>query len=287
MGELRECARNRLGDTRFSLAVLGIFRNEAHVLREWIEHYRLFGAEHIFLIDNNSDDGFREIVAPYQQAGFVDLFSCPRDGYQVGAYMEVLPLIERRAEWVGVFDLDELIYPPSDANFQAVLDRFSDAEAVLIPWLSFGSNGHKTQPASLTRSFTRRGSAECSRSFLKAFSRPRCIELLSQHNPVTRNSVKYLANGAPFGDDWWISLAESELTGFRLVNNHYRLQSLDYFRNVKAARPEVNEDAQDRAKTMKFFEEYDALWSAVVDRRLADIRDRLERDPLAEMSACG
>jgi hypothetical protein len=258
-------------NARFHLSVMAIFRNEAHIIEEWVDHYRAFGVEHFYLIDNNSTDAYRPALSRHMDEGIVELFNCAKDAYQIGAYTELLPRLRRQTEWVGVFDLDEFIYPRDGRPFAEILAEHEGRDAVLIPWLSFGSNGHAEQPSSVVANFTRRGEAGVSRALLKAFSRPRQVELLSQHNPVTRRGDKVLSNGEAFGDALHIALDEARVDEFSMVNNHYRLQSRAYFQDVKAARPEVHEDAQDRAKTMTFFHEYDELWSRVEDRRLAEL----------------
>jgi hypothetical protein len=255
---------------RFHLSVMAIFRNEAHVIGEWVEHYRAFGVEHFYLIDNNSTDAYRPSLSRHIEEGVVDLFSCTRDAYQIGAYTELLPRLRRETQWVGVFDLDEFIYSRDGEPFAEILAAHDRHEAILVPWLSFGSNGHVEQPSSVVESFTRRGAADVSRAFLKAFSKPGAIEVFSQHNPVTRRGDKVLANGEAFGDALYITFEEARVEDFALVNNHYRLQSQAYFRDIKTARPEVHEEAQDRAKTMRFFDEYDELWSRIEDHRLAN-----------------
>lgn len=270
---------SRSSTARHHITVLAIFRNEAHVLREWIEHYLVFGVDHFYLIDNNSDDDYRTVLAPYVERGLVDLFFTARDGYQIGAYTELLPILKAQAEWVGVFDLDEFIYPPYDRGFADVLGEFAQHEVVLAPWLSFGSSGFVTQPGSVTESFTRRGPAQVSRAFLKAFSRPRSVQVLSQHNPQIGSGTRVLANGARFGTDTFIALDESRVGDFRLLNNHYRLQSLDYFTKVKTARPEVNEAVAANRKAVAFFLENDPGWNQIVDRGILDARGRCRRAP--------
>ncbi|MDG2527896.1 glycosyltransferase family 2 protein [Caulobacter endophyticus] len=269
LGHVTPEAGPQRSDARFHLSVMAIFRNEAHVIDEWVEHYRAFGVEHFYLIDNNSTDAYRPALQRHIDDGVVDLFICGRDAYQIGAYTEMLPRLRRETEWVGVFDLDEFIYPLDGAPIPAALAAHRDRDAILAPWLSFGSSGHLDQPASVVEGFTRRGDAAVSRAFLKAFSKPEEIEVFSQHNPVTRRGNKVLSNGQPFGDDLYVMLEEARLEEFAMVNNHYRLQSLAYFRDIKTARPEVHEEAQDRLKTMRFFHEYDAAWSRIEDRRLA------------------
>jgi hypothetical protein len=262
-------SRRARGD--YDLAVMAIFRNEAHVLAEWLDHYVQFGVEHFYLINNRSDDHFESVLAPYQAAGLVDLFDCDEEGRQNGAYAALLPLLARETRWIGVFDLDEFIYPPAGGAIGDVLARCSAYDAVLCPWLSFGSNGHLDQPPSVVDGFTRRGRAGVSRAFLKAISKPASIQEISQHNPITRGP-KILSSGDRHGDELFLNLRECDLTRFSLVNNHYRLQSRSYFRAVKTGRPEVNEAVAGACKAMKFFDENDAGWNEVVDTRLADLR---------------
>lgn len=260
---------------RAYLSVMAIFRNEAHVIREWIDHYRLLGVDHFYLIDNNSTDAYEDEIAAYIEEGVVDLFRCTRDAYQIGAYTEMLPLLGRETEWIGVFDLDEFIYPRHGECFPHLLSDYEAHEAVLAPWLSFGSSGWRDQPRSVIDGFIRRGDAAVSRSFLKAISRPTRIDFFSQHNPTTRHANKVLADGTAMDDRLFITLKEDELDRFRLINNHYRLQSRQYFHDVKTARPEVHEEAQDRTKSMAFFDQYDELWCRIEDRRLADLRQAM------------
>jgi hypothetical protein len=256
---------------------MAVFRNEAHVLREWLDHYLRFGVERFYLINNNSDDGYLDLLTPYISAGTVQLFHCSKDGYQIGAYSELLAHIQDHARWLGIFDLDEFIYACDGSLLTSVLRRFAEAEAVLIPWLSFGSSGHQVQPPSVVQGFTWRGPAQVSRAFLKPIVRPEAIIRMSQHNPDTRLGLKVLSDGSQAGPDSFIDLNEEELGRFALLNNHYRLQSLSYFTTVKTARPEVHEQAVERRKKLSFFERYDAEWSSVADTRLASLTATLHQ----------
>ena len=95
---------------------------------------------------------------------------------------------------------------------------------------------------------------------------------MSQHNPHTRSGNKVLSNGEPIDDVSFIALHEDRVGDFSILNNHYRLQSLDYFTLVKTARPEVHEDVAERSKKLSFFTQNDPLWNSVIDTRLADLR---------------
>ena len=53
----------------YYFSVCAVFKNEAVNLYEWISHYLLEGAEHIFLVDNGSEDNFVTIVQPFIDRG--------------------------------------------------------------------------------------------------------------------------------------------------------------------------------------------------------------------------
>ena len=54
---------------KYFLSVLSIFKNESHILEEWLNHYINEGVDHFYLLNNNSDDNytkyfFREEIGP-------------------------------------------------------------------------------------------------------------------------------------------------------------------------------------------------------------------------------
>jgi hypothetical protein len=59
------------------LAVAALFRNEARYLEEWIEYHLMVGVEHFWLYDDSSTDDWRDVVAPYADAGLVDVVDWP------------------------------------------------------------------------------------------------------------------------------------------------------------------------------------------------------------------
>ena len=43
---------------KYYFSIAAMFKNESWTLKEWIEHYKLHGADHIYLVDDFSDDNF-------------------------------------------------------------------------------------------------------------------------------------------------------------------------------------------------------------------------------------
>lgn len=104
-----------------------MFKNEAPWLKEWIDyHHNVLGASHFYLYNNDSSDDFAEVLEPYIRTGLVELINwntCEEHAlrgiedelwipYQLGAYNDCLKKRAlRKAQWVGVIDIDEFIVP--------------------------------------------------------------------------------------------------------------------------------------------------------------------------------
>lgn len=143
------------------LSVVAIAKNEGRYLREWIEFQRLMGVEHVFLYDNGSTDDSAKVIAPFVAEGFVtaipwvafdDVISPQRQ-----AYAHALCNFGPQFRWMAFLDLDEFLFPVTDANLIEVLSRYAHCECLCVPWFMFGFSGHETPPAGLViESFTKR-----------------------------------------------------------------------------------------------------------------------------------
>ena len=49
----------------YNFVVCSVFKNESHILNEWISHYLYHGADHIFLVNDNSTDNYQKIIEKY------------------------------------------------------------------------------------------------------------------------------------------------------------------------------------------------------------------------------
>jgi Glycosyltransferase family 92 len=60
----------------YQLAACLIFKNEAGYLKEWLDFHRL-GIEKVLLYNNNSEDKYEPVLAPYIADGIVTLHDFP------------------------------------------------------------------------------------------------------------------------------------------------------------------------------------------------------------------
>ena len=145
----------------YTLVVVAIFKNESHILKEWLEHYLLEGVDHFYLIDNCSTDNFRLTLAPYQRDHLVDCVTDSRPHLQEELYNQYfLGTVKKDAQWSMVVDLDEFIYSrqpyPKISDYLRSLPE--NIIQVVVPWKVFGSSGLIRQPVSCIDSFTTRES---------------------------------------------------------------------------------------------------------------------------------
>jgi len=213
----------------YFLSVAAVFRNEAHSIVEWVEHYILHGADHIYLIDDNSDDNSCELMEPYVAKGQVTIFHAKWDRYlgrQRDMYNHyILPVLDT-TKWLLLLDMDEYMWSPQNIDLKKTLVDCWRVGQIQVDHTLFGSSGHEIQPKSIVGSFTRRASESPTKE-------PGNRKYFVQSN-YKFNSLNI--HHATFVDK------KDEENNFLLLNqpyfkmNHYSCQSRDFWNNVKCAR---------------------------------------------------
>jgi hypothetical protein len=141
----------------YKLSVGCIFKNESHCIKEWILHYLHHGAEHFYMVNDNSTDDFLSIIEPYME--HITLFNAKcayflgRQRYMYNTY--ILPHI-KETHWLLMVDMDEFVWSPHSINLNDELANCNHLGQIQIYDVIFGSNNLITQPPSLVNYFTMR-----------------------------------------------------------------------------------------------------------------------------------
>ena len=144
---LLTCARfdkriRKTQEKKYKVAVCAIFKDEGEFFQEWLEYHLMIGVEHFYLYNNNSSDGYLEILKPYMDRGLVTLVDFPEEHAQMKAYADAIGKYAGETKWMGFIDLDEFVVPLEGKDIYSVLKPFDHrAGAVLIYWKNFGSSG--------------------------------------------------------------------------------------------------------------------------------------------------
>ena len=202
-----------------NLYVLAMMKNEADILREWINHYKLFGADHIYLIDDDSTDNSRDIA--YTYGDFVTVYESkgfPKEqGRQIKAYNEYFSHLVGTHNWALICDIDEFAFPLKHNSLKDVLKEFETSETpqcsqIFMYMCNFGFKPNKIQPKSLVYGCTLRDSRaqmmiEKNLS-IKCFTR---LDAIKKYEGVHNQNVTGITKHSPL-----------------LQLNHYALQSEEH-----------------------------------------------------------
>lgn len=262
-----------------SLSIYAMFKNEAHILEEWLNHYLQEGVEHFYLIDNGSTDNFQKILDKYKDK--ITLYSDATRYAQKDLYFKYLFPHNWESTWIMIVDLDEFVY--SRKEFKRISDYLStlpeDVSRVDLFWKMFGSNGHINQPPSVIQGFTRRHpmvawNVGCFRTYPKSIFRGKKVKELFLHTSRVEGKAIF-----PNGKDSSV-VSGDNLTGEKEQNifyrdgeehplhlNHYPIQSYEWFRTVKSPRGDAVCAHLDRVRDENYFRIYDL--NEVDDKELA------------------
>jgi hypothetical protein len=224
-------------DQKYYFSVGAIFKNESHSIKEWIRHYLHHGAEHFYLINDNSSDNFMEIIQEYVDKNIVTLFNV-NEAYYFGRQRNLytrhfLPII-KETKWLLIVDLDEYVWSKCHVNLTCLLRNNEHLSQIQIRETIFGSNGHIKQPKHIVKSFTKRKSDLSDDGRIKYFINSSYeFTNLNVHNATYLNEEDKVAL---HGSSTFINMFREFITF-----NHYCCQSLDFWNNIKCTRGDADD----------------------------------------------
>ena len=270
-------ANNYTGkQNKFYLSVIAMFKNEAQVIKEWLDHHIGHGVEHFYLVNDGSTDHAESVLKPYIASGLVSMHPPPSQNMpfrQAALYKKLFTEIYSKNEsrWVALIDIDEFLYSPVELDVRIVLRQHEHLSVVGLNWMWFGSSGLVQQPRSVVQSFLYRADT--------AFTKyPALIEhygVLSSPDDWQKNII----NTAARVDNVDVHLVHAEGVGASLgysafpgnpmlLLNHYSTQSRDFFLKNKGTRGDVNNWIATEARDLVWFNVCDI--NDILDTRLRD-----------------
>lgn len=129
-------------EKKYKVSICAIFKNEAPYLKEWLEFNHLVGVEHFYMYNNNSEDEYWRVLAPFVEKGWVTLTEWPYDQKQMECYKDCIKNYASETKWMGFIDIDEFIIPKSTDNIYEYLQPFEkNRGSINIYWRLYGSSG--------------------------------------------------------------------------------------------------------------------------------------------------
>jgi hypothetical protein len=256
------------------ICIVSVFKNESHILEEWIQHYLMQGIDHIFLTDNGSTDDYMDILKKYINDGIVTLNVNPAKFKQI-EHINFFFNDTKNYEWTLICDLDEFIYGRKKyVNIRHYLsDMDYGTHCVFIPWKMYGSSGHEEQPNLVVPNFLKRGKYNDTQVSGKYIVRSSNVKRYYQHEAVLYNyNYKLItSDGLPHkrNSSSLVNVSEEILENSYIHCNHYAIQSWEWFRDIKITRGDAHSVTTNYIRDEKYFKGYD--FNDIFDNELKNI----------------
>lgn len=132
------------------VCLCSIGKNENLYVKEFINHYKELGYNHIFIYDNNDINGerFSDALIPEIKSGFVSVinyigFRGKYNSSQIEAYYDCYKRNNRNYNWLSFYDFDEYLeLNLKNLTIQEFLSnkRYKKCVNVKINWVRYSSN---------------------------------------------------------------------------------------------------------------------------------------------------
>jgi hypothetical protein len=141
--------------SRASLVVCAVFRDEAKFLEEWIAFHVNQGISHFYLYNDGSSDGFIEVLGKWISRGLVTLRDT-NGANQEEIYSNFIDEFGNSHDWVAFIDVDEFLYAKNKKKkLPDELEYYKNYSGVAVFWTLFGSSGTKSlEGKSVTKTLT-------------------------------------------------------------------------------------------------------------------------------------
>lgn len=134
---------------KYFLSVCVCIKNEKKYMDTFIKHYILQGVDHIYIVNNGSDDGIEEFVNKHIFKNMITLINDPRDlkilksnegaeGHRNLLNQNLYELIKRETKWAIIIDADEFMYGKNGETIKTYLQCLDDnIGCVYVLWNIF------------------------------------------------------------------------------------------------------------------------------------------------------
>jgi hypothetical protein len=211
------------------LGICALYRDEGPYLAEWVEFHLLVGVTRFFLYNNLSEDEHREVLAPYIEAGIVELVDWPLWPGMKQAYAHCLDKHPDDTRWIAFIDIDEFLFSPVRDPLPTVLADYEQWPGVGVNWAQFGNSGHVTKPPGLViENYVHRSNTDWHNNWIKTIADPTRVERPSGNNHCLhyRSGLAVDENMRPIDEPYGRT---DSVSYNRLRINHYRMKSEQEF----------------------------------------------------------
>ena len=256
------------------ICLCAVAKEENKYVREFVEHYKNYDIDKIFIFDNNDKNGekFEDILDDYIKSGFVELIDYKEiKNPQLKSYNDCYKRYNKFFDWLIFFDIDEYIYLKDFTSLKSFLNdkRFDKCNRVQLNWIFYTDNNllyYEDKP--LRERFTERepkakGKKKGGTQGIKSIIRGNITEI-EITNPHTLS--KYTRSCDGFGNRKKIEniiTTESDFEFYYI--NHYYCKSTEEFINNKLKKTDVFHKNDINLEKIKVYFGYNKVTKEKID----------------------
>lgn len=231
-------------DRSGKIALCCIAKRENNYIREFVEHYKNIGFDHITIYDNNDNDyeDVKSRINDYVESGFVDIINAHgKKTYQLPAYKDFWINNYMKYDWIAYFDVDEFLILNKDKNIHDYISRdcFNDAKIIHINWKMYGdSENVNYEDKPILERFTipsekpsiRNIKGFCVNDHIKSIINTSIGLNIEFKNPHTifGNYITKNGNGEPIINEWFTNYV------YDLAQlNHYHTKTIEEYLSIR------------------------------------------------------
>ena len=133
---------NILLKDNLKVCICTIGKNENKYAKEFVEYYKKYGIDKIFLYDNNGEK-FNEVLYEYIRTGFVEIVNFRGIiAAQIKEYQDCYKKNYKNYNWLIFFDMDEFLYLKKYNNIKKFLKNniFNKCQRIQFNWIFHTDN---------------------------------------------------------------------------------------------------------------------------------------------------
>lgn len=222
-------------------------------IKEFCDYYLSQGVEHIYVIDDNSNDksiykyleNNDKITILYEKKLF--------NGHQMNHVNELYKNIKNDYKWIISVDVDEFITTKKNAN-NTIRDElettFQDVDCIKVPWVMMSCNNRENNPKSILLENTYRWNHDLKHPHINNIRKFRCrynqievkcifktqmFDKIDIHHPYKNNNNYKVVDSINLKnqklDPYYNNLRENDIKNGYLLCYHYRIISRENSQN--------------------------------------------------------